>query len=82
MGQIGWEAPISDELFEVPRFTIPREDHWYEPMSMVHLEIGQEVFISSHDGSGEYAYAWVLKKEIKLGVYRYWLGEQHQLGLF
>jgi hypothetical protein len=59
-----YDVGVHPGLFEVPVFNIPTLDPYiYEPMGYVDLTINQQVFIRSHDGTGQYCYATVTAKQ-------------------
>lgn len=65
-----------DGEFVIPCFSLPKEDpYWYEPMGIVHLAVMQTVWLRTCDGSGEYAFGMVLKKERSTGnTWKYLIG--------
>jgi hypothetical protein len=78
-----FSAPLFPGLFDLPVMSISNkpDPFVYCPMGKAHLEIGQKVQIRNMDGSGEWCFAWVLKKIHNEDGYPHpWflVGTQHQ----
>jgi hypothetical protein len=72
-----------DGLFEVPVYRMPEDPYNYEPMGLVRLDVGQQVFIRTTDGTGEWALGWTIRKErTMVDKWKYEISTQGQLKMF